>query len=265
MTAPRIHVLTATQADTAVVLRRGPTDVVASIGWNRRTDEFEMGQWVRGRMYEHRADLSPDGRHMVFFVYRGGQNRGVTVVSRAPWLRAIAAYPQSHTWHGGGAFTEAGRVFLNGSSAPDDLPDGLRPAPPDAMPHGTDGFHMGGLYAATQSRRGWQSDGKPSTEVRLSRELCRGWKIEQTIRIGAKDRGLVSNAYALVKSGADRRDMRLWTWADIWQDGVHYAAEGKLWFARVSADGSMSDTREIHDFTTMSFEAVPAPYEGVEV
>ena len=264
MTAPRLHVLTATDAETAVVLRRGPTDVVASMGWNRGADEFEMGQWVRGRIYEHRADLSPDGRHMIYFVYRGAQSRGVTVLSRAPWLRAIAAYPQSHTWHGGGAFTEEDRVFLNGSAAREDLPDGLLPALPDALPHGTDGFHMGALYAATQVRRGWRSDNVPSTGVGLWRDLSNGWKLEQTIRIGARNRALLSSAYALVKPGVDRRDMPAWTWADVWRDGLHYAADGGLWFARVSADGSLSDTREIHDFSSMSFEAIAAPYDRVE-
>ena len=265
MTAPRIHVLTATAADTAVVLRRGPTDVVAAIGWNRRTDTFELGQWVRGRVYEHRADLSPDGRHMIYFVYNGSGNRGVTAISRAPWFRAVAAWPQPHTWHGGGAFTEEGCVFLNGAAASNELPDGLQPAAPTAFPHGTDGFHMGGLYAATQVRRGWRSDQNPSTAVGLWRDVSGGWQIEQTIRIGARNRALLSSAYALVRAGADRREMPAWTWADTWRDGIHFAADGKLWFARISRDGRLTHNRVLHDFNDMSFQAIRAPYDGVEV
>jgi hypothetical protein len=54
------------------VFRRGPVNAVCTVGWNRKTDEFQLGQWLRGRIYERRADLSPDGRHLIYFA-RGGR------------------------------------------------------------------------------------------------------------------------------------------------------------------------------------------------
>jgi hypothetical protein len=67
----RLHVLMASQVPKAVVIRRGPAKSVCTVGWDRRSDRFELGQWLRGRIYERRADLSPDGRHLIYFAMNG--------------------------------------------------------------------------------------------------------------------------------------------------------------------------------------------------
>src|SRR5688572_2426031 len=63
----RLHVLLAREAAYAIVFRRGPSKEVCTIGWNRATDEFSVGQWLKGRIYERRADLSPDGKLLIYF------------------------------------------------------------------------------------------------------------------------------------------------------------------------------------------------------
>src|SRR5438552_18388744 len=92
----RLHVLLASQAHVGVVFRRGPANAVCTVGWNRATDEFQLGQWLRGRIYERRADLSPDGRYLMYFA-RGGRRHqetkgSWTAISRAPWLPAITLF-----------------------------------------------------------------------------------------------------------------------------------------------------------------------------
>ena len=64
---PRIHVIFAREAPKAVVFRRGPSDQVCTLGWDLETDTFTMGQWLKGRIYEYRSDLSPDGELMIYF------------------------------------------------------------------------------------------------------------------------------------------------------------------------------------------------------
>src|SRR5262245_34353061 len=59
--APRLHVILARSADNAVVFRRGPSKRVATFAWDRTSDEVQLGQWLKGRIYERRSDLSPDG------------------------------------------------------------------------------------------------------------------------------------------------------------------------------------------------------------
>ncbi len=51
----RIHVLMASHAPTAVVIRRGPYKTVRTIQWDRRKDTCTLGQWMRGRIYERRT------------------------------------------------------------------------------------------------------------------------------------------------------------------------------------------------------------------
>lgn len=63
----RLHVILAREASKAVVFRRGPSGCVCTLGWDLETDTFTMGQWLKGRIYEYRSDLSPDGKHMIYF------------------------------------------------------------------------------------------------------------------------------------------------------------------------------------------------------
>src|SRR5574341_2274100 len=100
---PRLHAVLASQAPVGVVFRRGPANAVCSVLWDRKKDKFQVGQWLRGRIYERRADISPDGRHMIYFANKGGG--AWTAVSRVPWLKAISYYEKNNCWLGGGLFT----------------------------------------------------------------------------------------------------------------------------------------------------------------
>ena len=260
---PRLHVVTATASDKAVILRRGPSGQVASILWDRQANDFQLGQWLHGRIHEYRTDLSPDGLHLVYFACRAG--RCWTAVSRAPWLRALAFWPQSSSWHGGGVFTDEGALWLNGAEAPPNLPDGLRPAATDAYPHSTDGFHMGDLYAAMMRRRGWAHVAGDRYEAELKKPAAGGWALRMRFAIGEKDRSLISTRLALVDgNGAKTIDMPDWEWADVRGDHVQWAASGGLWQAQLRADGSLEDRVLLHDFSDMEFQAIEAPYQGVQ-
>ena len=63
----RLHVILAREAAKAVVFRRGPSGCVCTLSWDLETDTFTMGQWLKGRIYEYRSDLSPDGELMIYF------------------------------------------------------------------------------------------------------------------------------------------------------------------------------------------------------
>ncbi len=257
MTPPRLFVLTARDCGSAVILRRGPARVVATIGWNRAGNSFQTGQWLKGRIYEHRSDLSPDGRHLIVFAGKGGSHWW-TAVSRAPWLTAVALLPQDSTWGGGGAFAAPGEVWTNGGAIFDALPkDELRQAPTAAFPHSTDGFHMGGTFATLMQARGWRHAGGDHYDARLLRDLPGGGQIELTFAVGARNRAIVSNRYALIPGDGNRRETD-WEWADLWQGRLQYASKGCLW-----EQDPGGNTRQIADFTAMAYEERLAPYAGV--
>ena len=118
MSAPRcrLFVIMASEVPVGLILRRGPTRWYHLLRWYMDKDEFEAGAWFRGRIYEEKCDLSPDGKLAVCFChggrYRTDYTDSWTVVSRAPWLCALALWPWGTTYGGGGRFTGSRALVL---------------------------------------------------------------------------------------------------------------------------------------------------------
>ena len=93
----RLSVLLARSAPDAVVLRRGPTRWVQLLRWRTDCDRFEPGQWFKGRVYDRRSDLSPDGSLLIYFASKfNGRTLADreytyawTAVSRPPHFTAL--------------------------------------------------------------------------------------------------------------------------------------------------------------------------------
>ena len=69
----RLFVIHAREQPVALILRRGPARWYHLISWRTDTDTFEHGAWFRGRIYEDRCDLSPDGELFLYFALQGGE------------------------------------------------------------------------------------------------------------------------------------------------------------------------------------------------
>lgn len=157
----RIFVLLARDAPRAVVFRRGPSKQVLLLGWNTSTDQFEEGQWLKGRIYERRCDLSPDGRLLLYFAasYRPPY-LSWSAVSRPPWLTALALWPKGDGWGAGGHFQTRNAIALNHRESETALADGFRlPKRFAVQPFG--------------SHPGWGED-DPVWSARLERD---GWTL----------------------------------------------------------------------------------------
>ena len=105
----RLFVIPARDESVAVILRRGPSAWYHVILWDTRRDIFTHGAWLKGRIYEEKCDLSPDGKLFVYFVHQGSRGgteytHAFTAVSRPPWLHALILWPQETTYGGGGRF-----------------------------------------------------------------------------------------------------------------------------------------------------------------
>ncbi len=89
----RLHAIFAKDKPYGIVFRRGPSKQVCTFLWDRRKDAFEIGQWLKGRIYEKRADLSPDGKFLIYFAMNAKWNSATagswTAISKAPWLMTI--------------------------------------------------------------------------------------------------------------------------------------------------------------------------------
>jgi hypothetical protein len=100
-----LSVLIAGDRRSAVIFRRGPSRHVLMIRWWLASDTFELGQWLKGRVFADRSDLSHDGELLVYFAgsWRGAYDTW-TAVSRPPYFTALALWPKGDTWGGGGRF-----------------------------------------------------------------------------------------------------------------------------------------------------------------
>ena len=132
MSPPRLHVLPA--ADSAVVIRRGPSRWWHVLRWRLDPPDVEPGAWFGGRIYPRRCAVSPDGMLLGYFALAGRPAPwdSYLAVSKAPWLHALAAWRQGNTWHWGCEFLPDGR-FCTGE---------IEPTPPDS-----------GTYPAGLARR----------------------------------------------------------------------------------------------------------------
>jgi hypothetical protein len=108
-------------APVAVVVRKGPAAWAQLTLWDTRRDVFTPGAWFRGRIYEEKCDLSPDGELFVYAAFQGRRlmtstTQSWTAVSRPPWLHALVLWPMGTTYGGGGRFVGNRQVVLRGAS-----------------------------------------------------------------------------------------------------------------------------------------------------
>jgi hypothetical protein len=166
----RLFVLQASEAPVALVLRRGPTDWYHVIAWDTASDEFTHGAWFKGRIYEDRCDLSPDGALFLYFALQGSRWRtsysgAWTAVSRPPWLHALTLWSWGSTWGGGGRFIANRKIVLRGSgfkTHPEHPLDGIEMIEGNAPRQVSDGTISGAEWSGRdyQGRPIFARDGK---------------------------------------------------------------------------------------------------------
>lgn len=269
----RLHVILARAARTGVVIRRGPSKSVAVIGWNRRTDEFQLGQWLRGRIYERRCDLSPDGKWFIYFAMNGrwqSESKGSwTAISRAPYLKAVIMLPKGDCWNGGGLFTSDHSYWLNHGPGDATLAD--HPTLNRNTKWRPEEFYGGecpGVYYVRLQRDGWtltrrRNESEWNDTTVFEKAVPGGWTLRKFAheQVGAPpgkgcywdEHELAHAATGTLIPGKD------WEWADVDGKRLAWAANGRLWAGYVRK-GGVHDAACLHDFRDMKFEALTAPY-----
>jgi len=269
----RLHVLMAPRATRAVVIRRGPSRHVCTVDWNRNGDSFSVGQWLKGRIYERRSDLSPDGRHLLYFAMNGrwsSETKGSwTALSRAPYLKAVGLWAKGDCWHGGGLFTGARTYWLNDGygHAPLVVPSSLE----RVMEYPNYTYYGGectGVYYLRLQRDGWTLVGMPErvrfhTVTVFEKRVDRRWTLRKyayaTIE-RPQGKGCYFDRHELehAKTGA-LVDGAEWEWAEVDRGRLVWAEGGRLFAGRLGAAG-LERVEELWDFNEMAFERIEAPY-----
>jgi hypothetical protein len=252
-----------------LVIRRGPAKSVCTVLWNRQRDTFKLGQWLRGRIYERRCDLSPDGRHFIYFAMNGrweSEARGAwTAISRVPYLKAISLFAKGDCWHGGGLFLSDREFWLNDDYGHVELRHS------NALRRNVDAYspmHFGGecltVYYNRLQRDGWTlHKGEYQGATLFEKKLPKGWLLRKLAfaETGAPPgRGCYWDAHELRHESTDTiLAFPEWEWADFVDGRLVWASEGQFNTARLGG-GRLLGQHVLHDFNNMKFEAIAAPY-----
>ncbi len=279
---PRLHVLLAAKAPIGIVIRRGPSKQYCTLLWDRKTDTFTLGQWLKGRIYEHRCDLSPDGKHFLYFAMNARRHRQGpacwTAISRTPYLRAIALYGDEETWLGGGAFLNDKTYYVNGGVFFHTLreskevvmkkPDSNAKVISIEEAATLSKYPMTGdlgVYCHRLERDGWSlTTGHIKNHFVFEKPVSRNWLLKMLVNQGAYGKiGKQStwSEYSLVHL-PDQTVQRFpdWEWAEIDRSRLVWAAKGQIWAGLLNNTG-LSDEKMLYDFNDMRFEAIKAPYD----
>lgn len=260
----RLHVLLRPESPQAVVIRRGPADAVCTLAWDLRQDQFMPGQWLRGKIYERRCDISPDGAYLLIFARRAHYGRdnidAWTALSRVPWLKAVGFWPQHSTWLGGGLFTGPRSFWLN--SGADEVPPGFEQSEfPGVERYNSECL---GVYFNRLQRDGWQLRERHWNldEVRFEKPLPRGWTLQKYAYAELHKQPGKSPYYdehALLHPKYGQLPFPEWEWAERHGDRLVWAEAGCLYAAELGPEGP-KHRRLLMDFNDMAFEAIEAPY-----
>jgi hypothetical protein len=286
-----LHALLASRAPGAILVKRGPGRQSCTIGWDRRTDAFSLGQWIRKPLDHRTADLSPDGAYFVYYVNDSSwarQNHVYRAISRSPWLKAAAFWGAAPRSYGPGAglfFAEDGRLRLRAKPcAPDwdqlgievvsDFPDTMRwksMVAPESLHFVR--LQRDGWVAVTPWEKcpkaeaageaHWQKKETPHRII-FERPLPFGWALRQTCWCGLhhdRNRGIAWESFAIVSPSGEVDARRSWEWADYDSDRsrVVWTEDCALHAAAITPAG-LDAPRLLLDTRGMTFERRIAPY-----
>ena len=271
--AARVHVLLAREAPVGLVIRRGPSTQVCTIGWNRMDDTFTVGQWLKGRIYERRCDLSPDGRYFLYFAMNGKwktETRGSwTAISIVPCLKAIGLWPKGDTWQGGGLFIDNQSYWINDrfQGEPLRVPTDLR-----QVSHydgeGIYGSECPGVYYLRLQRDGWTLAAEPEEDVRdqvhaFLKPIGQGWtlrKFAHSTMNPPKGRGCYYDDHEVVRvDTGEVIQLQDCDWADVDGTRLVYSKRGRLLATEMTPNGPRAP-KTLVDLNEMVFEHRVAEY-----
>jgi hypothetical protein len=239
--------------------------------------------WFKGRIYEHRCDLSPSGEKLIYFAanYRS-PFRTWTAISRPPFLTALALWPKGDAWGGGGLFENERTICLNHRAAEMQLaPDWKWPKSLSVGPLGSySGRGEDDPIRSTRLLRdGWvlKQPGKIKEnelgsrlwiqfiEDTVWRKSHGEWAIEMRQQ-GLKEREgpwyvmehQLTDASGNVVCSMGRSD-----WADWSQSGeVLFARSGRLYRIALGSKHAPGEPEELIDLRDLKFEPVESPQDA---
>ena len=276
----RLHVLMARDSLRSVVIRKGPANHVGFFEWDRGNDFVSVGQWLVGRIYERRADISPNGNHLIYFASKqqnlaSDQPTCWTAVSRTPYLKALAFYPQESTWLGGGLFVDnqsyAARVTSTAEYDTSHLRKVVAP-----FNHKLGNAECLGVYFIRLERDGWTCAGRQDrprsgdvdngyrgSVTEFSKTFGDRWTLIKHCNADIdhpEGTGVYWDEHQLVDPAGDVQPLEGMRWADIDRGDLVFAKDGLLCRRKFEGKASLGAAKVIFDFNSEKLQRLQASY-----
>ncbi|MDR2905822.1 MAG: hypothetical protein LBU73_07705 [Helicobacteraceae bacterium] len=265
----RIHILLAKNSYQAIVIRRGPSRQTAAISRNRKDDTFFVGQWLKGRVYHYRCDISPNGEYWIYFAMKDGKTW--TCVAKTPYFTALDFYSKGDSWNGGGLFLNDRAYWLNDNGFEKHKRSRkLSPLSVTAdYPNHQNGFgECPMIYFIRLRRDGWQEKSfetidKRNTVQHFSKRINDAWDIVKKFHGGLDHpigKGIYHESHLLLnKKTGEELVCPDWEWADVDGDRLLWAEKGLIYAGVVKKQG-LEQSKPLFDCNDLCFENLVAPY-----
>ena len=268
---PRLHVLLAAKSPKALIIRRGPSNRVATIGWDRKNNTFTTGQWLKGKLYPFRCDISPDGAYWIYFAKSEKTGQTYTAIAKPPYLKALDFYTKGDAWNGGGLFATTRSYWLNDEGTTHHEKQRTVSGLAVLSKWQNQPNHMGecpNIYFLKLARDGWAEQETTKISAHkyttiFTKPYNDTWQLRKIFHSGQghpKGKSPYYESHALYNTKTKaQQDFPGMEWADIDNNRLLWAENGKIITARVSASG-LTTPKILFDTTHMEFEELIAPY-----
>ncbi len=270
----RLHILVARSSKQAIVIRKGPSKYTCVVGWNRGQNTFQVSQWLKGRIYERRSDISPSGSHWIYFATKakwGTESINTwTAIARSPWLKAVSMYSKGDAWHGGGLFLKNKTYWLNeGGILHEEM-------------------HLSSEIKRNKNYQPKEQYGGECLHVYYNRLQRDGWILKENFRKEKWDKGTIFekelaykwilrkvchaqvnspegkscywDEHLLLSKRGEKTLCSDWEWAEWVDNTIYYAEKGSLYSLLIENSKQVSSPKLLHDFNSYKFENKKAPY-----
>jgi hypothetical protein len=241
--------------------------------WDRRNDAFTIAQWLKGRIYERRSDLSPDGKYMIYFAMNGqwhSETKGSwTAIARASWLKAITLLGKGDCWNGGGLFTSNRTYWLNDGYGHNLMQESNEVSRDTTYQSSEDyGSECRSVYYLRLQRDGWTYLGRNKLSIWsdldvFEKPLKDGWLLRKLAHaeVGAPPgKGCYWDEHELEHHTTGiTLNYPQWEWADWDRHRLVWATNGCLYTADFGKH-ELKEERLLYNFNDLRFEPLCAPY-----
>lgn len=234
---PRVFAILRPTCAQAVIVRRGPTMMSATFGWDLARGEIRLGQMMRARMSPFHADLSDDGAQLYYHAYDGrhvpdpATEGGYGVLARAPYLKAVKSWTRQ-SWDSARLFDRRGVLHK-------------------------------GDYRARLVRDGWALTRVEPGTLTFRKSIDGHAWIEKTHhdRRLSWDRPRYRDQHAIIDRHGEPHEQDGWDWADVRDGRLYWTSGGLLQVSpRIGAAGAVTRAQVVYDFRALRFQRIEAPY-----